>query len=148
MPLSTELGINIQSCRLDSLVFHRRGKPPEGKHEIESEVGLGVSEPEGDLLTVRLNYKMADAAVMDIDAAYVVVLQRTDKFEFDGDELTAWRHVAARLAPVILYPFVRETIATTLQKAGLEGPMPPILDFRRVFEPESIKFTGADRTPA
>jgi preprotein translocase subunit SecB len=145
MPLSSDLGIKVQACRLDSLVFHRRGMAPEGEHEIESEVGLGVSEPQGDLLTVRLNYKMVDASVMDIDAAYVVVLRRTEQFEFEGDELTAWRHVAARLAPVILYPFVRETIATTLQKAGLEGPMPPILDFRRVFDPESIKFTRTEQ---
>jgi preprotein translocase subunit SecB len=145
MPLSADLGIKIHSCRLDSLVFHRRGQPSESEHAIESEVGLGVSEPQGNLLTVRLNYRMADAAVMDIDAAYVVVLRRTEKFEFDGDELTAWRHIAARLAPVILYPFIRETIAATLQKAGLEGPMPPILDFRHVFDPANIKFAVAEQ---
>lgn len=142
MPLSSELGIKIQSCRLDSLVFHRRGKPAEGEHDIDSEVGLGVSEPQGDLLTVRFNYKMVDPSVMDIDAAYVVVLRKTEEFEFEGDDLNAWRQIAARLAPVILYPFVRETIATTLQKAGLEGPVPPILDFRNVFDPENIKFTA------
>lgn len=142
MPLSMELGIEIQSCRLDSVVFHRRGKPTAGEHDIESEVSLGVSEPQGDRLTVRLSYRMIDPGVMDIDVAYAVVLRRTGSFKFDGDELTAWRHVAARLAPVIVYPFVRETIATTLQKAGLEGPMPPILDFRQVFDPENIRFAA------
>lgn len=105
-----------------------------------------MSEPQEDLLTVRLRYRMIDPAVMDIDVAYAVVLRRTEKFEFDGDDLTAWRHVAARLAPVILYPFVRETIATTLQKAGLEGPMPPILDFRRVFDPANIRFAAGAAT--
>ncbi|MFC1531203.1 protein-export chaperone SecB [Gemmatimonadota bacterium] len=142
MPLSADLGIDIVSCRLDHIHFIRRGgsEDVDDSREVDTKVELGVAAPEGDTLSVRLKLTLDDAPVARISVAYVVTLRKTEQFRFEGSEADAWRNIAARLAPVILYPFLRETVATTLQKSGLPGPVPPILDFRRVFEPSEIKW--------
>lgn len=142
MPLKGELGLDVRSFRLDHLLFDRRGRPPEAKHQVDIQVGLGVVPPERDTILVRLEMKVRDESFMRIETAWVVELCKTSSFEFNGTEEEAWRHIAARLAPVLLYPFVRETIVSTLKKAGLDEPIPPILDFRQVFDPDSISLAA------
>ena len=142
MPPDAQLGIELVSHRLDELHFMREGQPDPGgpARPVDIQVQLSVSEPEGESLSVRVGLRMKDPSVMSIDAAYIVVLRMTDQFLFEGSVEEEWKKIASRLAPVILYPFLRETIASTLQKAGLEVPMTPILDFRRVFDPDQIRF--------
>lgn len=142
MPLKGELGLDVRSFRMDHLLFDRHGNPPMTEHQVDIHVGLGVVPPHQDTIQVRLEMKVLGESFMRVETAWIVELCKTAHFEFDGTEDEAWRHIAARLAPVLLYPFVRETIVSTLKKAGLDGPIPPILDFRRVFDPDSISLAN------
>lgn len=46
--------------------------------------------------------------------------------------------IATRIAPMTLYPFIREVITGTLVKANLPPLVPPIVDFNTLFNQEEI----------
>jgi preprotein translocase subunit SecB len=49
-----------------------------------------------------------------------------------------WRTLAARVGPVVLFPFVRETVAAATARSGFPAAIMPIISAGNLFDPATI----------
>lgn len=57
------------------------------------------------------------------------------------------QQVAARIAPVVAFPFVRETLSTLTGKSS-EAVLLPIMNIGTLFDPETVPVSGVGDQPA
>ncbi len=146
MPRVQEAAFQVVALSLQELSFERlEGAPPEGKHETPVEFGLSVGDPSSGSLPIRLAVTIDERPAYRLRVVYGAVFRPTEDAPDENRE-ASWRIVAARLAPTILYPFIRETIATVLQKAGLPALIAPVINFASLLPPEEIVFARAGET--
>jgi preprotein translocase subunit SecB len=98
---------------------------------------LELSRFSTNRLGVELTVEIKDFAPLQILAAYRCVFAIESDSEL-GDVEQELRLVAAQIGPSALYPFLREAIASTVAKAGLPAVVPPIVNFRGVFNPDEV----------
>jgi len=91
-----------------------------------------------DEIGVELSVGLKDLPGFEIEATYRARFQIISTEEVEDLEVTL-KTVAARIAPAALYPFVREVIASTLQRAGVSLPLLPVLNFGAMFDPETVE---------
>lgn len=107
--------------------------------------GLGLNRISFRALGVELSVEIKDFAPLSLRATYRSVFELADSV--DPHEVDSQlRFVAAQLGPSALYPFIRETVVTTAQKAGLPPLLPPIVNFRSVFDPGQISLPEPSTT--
>jgi preprotein translocase subunit SecB len=99
--------------------------------------GLGLNRISSHSLGVELSVEIKDFAPLSLRATYRAVFELADTVDPEAVD-SQLRFVAAQLGPSALYPFIRETVVTTAQKAGLPPLLPPIVNFRSVFDPNQI----------
>jgi preprotein translocase subunit SecB len=135
-----QVPLNISPPELNHLRFERKqGKGPEaGEFQVPLSTGLSVARFSEDEIGVELSVGIHDLPAFDIEASYRARFQIVSTEEFEDLE-TALKTVAARIAPAALYPFVRETLASTLQRAGISLPLLPVLNFGAMFEPATVE---------
>lgn len=118
-------------------IKHEGTSPDFDWENIPLSFNLGLSRFSTEQLGVELSIEI------DIPITYVIVVYRAtfeiEMLDSDPDDLEReLRVVAAQVAPSTLYPFIRETVTTTSVKAGLPPLVPPIINFRSLFDPTSI----------
>jgi len=61
-----------------------------------------------------------------------------------ADADTAFRHACARLAPTVMYPYVREALGSLGMKAQIPNFVLPIVNFGEVYDPAAIEVPAPD----
>ena len=140
MPSFPEAPVRVTLLRLHELEFEPLGGALPETNELPMELGLGVGEPQGGVLPVRLTVTVEASPCYRVSVTYEGRFAHLRAVQGAEDETGFWRVVASRLAPTILYPYIRETITTVLQKAGLPPLAVPILNFGEVFDVEKVVF--------
>ncbi|MCZ8203391.1 protein-export chaperone SecB [Gemmatimonas sp.] len=99
--------------------------------------GLGLNRITSHSLGVELSIEIKDFKPLTLRASYRAVFELEDSVD-PNDTDQQLRFVAAQVGPSILYPFIRETVVSTVVKAGLPPLLPPVVNFRSVFDPNQI----------
>lgn len=145
--VAPESPVQIESLSLMGVKFERADRLPDGATDVQGTFGLSAGEPENDRIRVDLEAKLEEkTGSYSVSVRYVVVLQKVGDFPEDREEEEYWETVGERIAPVVMYPYVRETMTSILSKAGLPPVMPAIIDFGRAkrVEPDTQEELGLD----
>lgn len=120
---------------LAELVFSSKsGRDPEKPPEFQINFGLVRLSASRISLLVAFDHDSEDVKLR------VVFRADFEATSEDEDErIRVFQHTAARVGPSVLFPFIRETVASTLAKAGFgDSLVPPLMDPRRVPEPDTF----------
>lgn len=122
--------------RLEFVRRDARGSSTEANLPFSFELGLNRFSHEqlGVELTVSTDESQPIYLVITYRAVFSAIVRDENGLDMEKE----WRHIAAQLAPVVLFPFIRETVATTTMKSGLPPLLPPIINFRNVFDPDEV----------
>lgn len=134
------VSIQLESLALRSVEFERLGPlSPGDDAALEANFSLQLGRPTEHSLSVDLSVEVEHPGVMKASVTYTAVFAQTSFLPGDRDPAEVWTQFAARNAPLVLYPYVRETMTMLTTKSGLPPFVPPILDFSRVFDPAVIQ---------
>lgn len=138
MQEQTDVGLKLTAPELWHLSFTRNELSEEFTSELPPILfGLGLNRISATALGVELSVELSDFKPLSLRVTYRAVFEITD--DKAPDEIDQQlRFVAAQIAPSVLYPFIRETVLTTALKAGLPPVLPPIVNFRSVFDPAQV----------
>jgi hypothetical protein len=106
------------------------GPVPE-ESPIQVKFNLTLARPHARHLIVALQAIIGGLAWSELIVAYRMAY--FIKGEIDDASLRKMLHqLGTHTGPAALYPFVREAVASTTQRAGLSGIALPIMDFARI----------------
>ncbi len=138
MQEQTDVRLKLSPPELWHLSFTRNELTEEFTSEPPSIIfGLGLNRISATSLGVELTVELTDFKPLSLRVTYRAVFEIADGETPDEIDLQL-RLVAAQIAPAVLYPFIRETVLTTALKAGLPPVLPPIVNFRSVFDPAQV----------
>lgn len=136
-----QLPIAISPPELWRLEFKRK-QVKEQDIEVGDEVplltGLSIARLATDEIGVELSLSIQELPQFAIEVSYRSRFQVQSTEQVD-DLAGMLKTIAARIAPATLYPFVRETVASVLARAGVDAPLLPVLNFAKMFDPDEIE---------
>lgn len=129
------------------LVHIKRGDEVQQEgHEPPFHLTLGVSRLAAGRIVVDLTLKSEDSGMLEFEIGYrlaiEVVPDQDQKESFEYDRVL--RDIAARIGPVVLYPYLRETLSSFSLKAGLTPLVLPVMNVGTLFDPETIELPPVD----
>jgi len=132
--------IRISQPELRILEFSRKEgiSPNEETVDASLEFSLGLNRPSRESVGVQLSVEVDNVPGVQMKVAYRIVatLQVPDDGPADLDQFL--KLAAVHVAPTILYPFLREAVASIAMRSGISGLVLPVVNFRQVFKPEEF----------
>lgn len=103
------------------------------------ELHLRVQRPKVDTVAVELVVESgeSDGADFSISCRVAITVEPTSDDELDHDAVL--RGVAARIGPVVVYPYIREFLSTLSQRSGMQPIVLPVMNIGLMFDPESVE---------
>lgn len=135
-------GAELKSVHLQDAHLRRLGSwPKSGKKapQFDTEFGLTAKRLTDSLLGVEFGVTVKRERVVDAHVKYRMTFEVQGEPGEERDSML--RGVAARLAPIVAYPYVRETITSLFLKAGGPHLILPVLNVGALFSPDEIKIT-------
>lgn len=147
-------GIAIEGIGLEVLEFHKTGsREPKPGDRIQSTVNFGLAlewvEP-GKALGAEFSATMDAEDIFRVHVVFRTVLRPSAQALANVvEEKTPkyWETIGARVAPTVLFPFVRETIATATARAGIPSAILPIVFPGQLFDPDKIVLAPVTDSP-
>jgi len=103
-------------------------------HQVEFKLNLGLNRLATNVLGVELSVQITNLPGVTLAVAYRSVIE-IDNPPVDPVALaSALKQVGGRVAPSLMYPFIREAIVSSLLRAQLPAFVPPIVNFADVFD--------------
>jgi len=141
------VGVQLTALFLRSLRFERLPQneaPAPTSGELDANIGLGVGRPARDRLNVELSVAFETPGAARVEVTYLAQFRRASDAPAETPEEDYWRAIAAQVAPVVLYPYIRETINSLTGKAGIPSMILPVVNFRAMFDPAEIAIPSFD----
>jgi preprotein translocase subunit SecB len=139
------VGVRLVGLYLHEMQFIRfEGTPREEISQIPLTFNISTAWLSLEQIAVRLMVSFEIRNVAKVSVAYVATFKDLDKDEEKPDMF--WRQVAARLAPTVIFPYVRETISSMAMKSGLSQLNLPVLNVSVLFDPSTIDFAPRPTT--
>lgn len=137
------IGVSVVSVALVTCVLERiqilSGETQDDALDITFKLGLG--RPSGNELVVQMTFRFERLHGLRLELTYGVHFRRTAPVE---DEDRYWRDVATQVAPVVLYPYVRETVTALTSRAAVPPVILPIVNFKTLIDPASLDIPRAE----
>ena len=135
-------GVRITAPALASLHFDWQGsRAPLEQHEGSLQVEYVLNVYRFDRLTIGVGFGVHVVGIDELTAS--AVFRMTAQLDPDspeaGEPETAFRQFAARVAPLAIYPFVREALASAAIRANLPSVVLPITNVGGIFTPDEIE---------
>jgi hypothetical protein len=119
--------------------------PADGAGTLSFKVGFNRTSRER--LGVEFSVVVEGLPALRLTATYRVVLEASPA-SLDDDEIElAMRQIGLRVAPTLVFPFARETLASVVQKAGLPALVLPLVNFSKVFDSEATHIPSYAASP-
>lgn len=132
------ISMQLKSVVLQRMTFERLGKRPrEAETGLEVRFSLSTRRPTEATLQVRLTLQLVHSEVFEGAVSYIGTFTRTGEPDANGEGQL--RYFAAKVAPTILYPYIRETVTSVVVKSGLPALMLPIINFADVFDLDDVE---------
>jgi len=126
----------ISGPEMQNLEF-RKGEnfiPPKDDSQVEIKLNLGLNRFSETVLGVELTMEIVEVPDLDVQVAFRAVFEIENPPEDSSMLDKHLLHLGGRVAPSLLYPFIREATISALQKALLAPIVPPIMNFDQVFD--------------
>jgi preprotein translocase subunit SecB len=107
--------------------------PPE-EYPISMQFGMALARMGREILGVELELRVPDVPGLKVRVVYRAVFEVVQAPEDEDALERQLRVLVTRTAPVFLFPFFRETVASIAQKTG-QSLMLPMVNFNSVFDP-------------
>ena len=134
--------------KLDAIYLHRvqlerLGAWPEGQEELDVSIkwGIGAVLLANGQLGVELGVKVEHEDMVALEVAYRMELSAAAEIPAKPGVEAFWRNAAARVAPIIAVPYIRETVHSLTGRALNESVLLPIANYGAYFKPEVIPLT-------
>lgn len=131
-------GVKLQAVYLDAANFLRLGGNPSPDSESKINFELTVGREGPDALSTRMILDVLTSGVLETRISYVAHFTRTGEMPPEKQS-EFWQQVVARLAPVILFPYIRETFSGFCSKSGIPNAILPIVNAGRIWDPKEIE---------
>jgi hypothetical protein len=129
------LAVNLHTVEYDYV----GGAIPRGSdREAPVQFSLVAHRPSKSHIIVEFGLKIHDAEMMKMNVVYRARFRRSDLPETLAERDEYWRIVCAKLAPIVMYPYIRETVHSLTSKSGLPNAILPVLNVGAIVEPASI----------
>ena len=141
-------GIRLHALTLHDVEFRRTGaKVPAADTEIPTLFQLGTTRLQAEALGVEFSLEVNLPDTFFARVVYRAVFVREGPPVSAEEEEAMWRAVAGRVAPMAIYPYIRETLSGLTARAGLPAVVLPILNIGGMFPPESIRIAAPEAAP-
>lgn len=132
----------LKSLTLQELRFERKGKWPDPDEGAGLELGANFALSAMRLAPGRLGVEFE--VTIEPEGVFTFAVSYRMTFEVDSpspdQELGVFRQVAARIAPIVAFPYIRETLTSMASKAGAPRMIAlPILNVGAFFDPDEIE---------
>lgn len=142
----------VSRAKLRSLILHHLSFTREGdwRERVSEDVGiqttfsLRATRLKNHRLGVEFGLRMGEEGLIDLEIEYRLVFELTQSPEDDAERDSDYRSIAARLAPTIALPYIRETIQSVTGKASSTPIVLPVLNIGAAFSPESVELEVED----
>jgi hypothetical protein len=138
-------GVRISQPRLSNLEFSWDGVPEAAiPNPVKFEFSMGFQRFSVYELGVEFRATLEEVPDLTASAAYRVTFALDPESPEGREPEKALRQIAARMAPVTLYPFCREALVSTAQRAGLLNVNAPISNVGLLWEPGELDIPAPD----
>lgn len=137
-------GIIITAPQLHTLEFRRESQEDSTSTEYETEFILGLNRFGFLRLGVEFGVTVEGIEGLHAQTTFRMVFTLKPESPEAKDPVKAFQGVAARLAPVAMYPWVRETLASIAMKAGVPNLVLPIRNVGGLWNPAEIEIPDAE----
>jgi hypothetical protein len=139
-----DIGVDASPPKLHRLEFVHEEEPiPEGT-QATIEYQLSVHRFSHLSIGVEFGASVQNVPGVAARAAFRMVFAiRPDSTDADDPE-RAFRSLAGRIAPVAMYPFIREALASAAVRAQLPELFLPIANVGALYDPDSIEIPAAE----
>lgn len=120
-------------------------QPAAPANEVPVELRIGLFRPSQTLLTVAVTVTVQLEEPFEVQATYAGEFELDEDVAEDDQERTL-QICAAQLAPLVLYPYLRETVMNLTSRARGDTAVLPILSFATT-NPEDIKIPPPINAP-
>lgn len=99
--------------------------------------GIGLNRFSRERIGVEFQMEVSVQSLLTINIAYRAIFD----FEMEGasdEEIEREMRSISRIGAQTLYPFIRESVVSLLQKAGMPPLVPPLINFQEMFNPDEI----------
>jgi preprotein translocase subunit SecB len=131
------VAVELIALNLHGVTFRMQGRGA-GVRDVRLNLSLNTGRPSSSDLLVRLTFSIEDADVFKAEAGYGLRFRLKEDAQLE-DVATYWRTVAAQLAPVITYPYVRELINSLGLQSGMGRALLPVMNIGAVISPDSVE---------
>lgn len=129
----------VAGPELTEISFRKLDNLTEGDSELGFRFNLGLTRFTQSDLGVELSMDLDNAPQLTARIAYRAIFRiMSTPTESDAEERYL-RRLGARVAPAVIYPFIRETFVAIFQKALFPPMVPPIINFETVFDLDSVQ---------
>jgi hypothetical protein len=132
-------GVVFTAPRLASLHFEVDGELDLNLEEIPTEFKLRVGRLSQLELFVEFGVEIVEIHGLTGLCIYRAEFSLKEGSPEAANAEEAFRSLAARLAPTLLYPFVREALHSAAARAHLPSIVAPIVNFSGVFDSASVE---------
>jgi hypothetical protein len=144
----SEVPIRVTTPELWQFEFVRNdlSDPKASWDEIPLEFALRITRVAAPAIGAELSLSINDSPLARINVSYralfEVVLPDASSETIEKE----LNRVISNLAAPTLYPFIRETVITTVAKAGLQRIGLPIVNFQRLFQEMELPAYNSEAT--
>jgi hypothetical protein len=131
-------GVRIGGPNLHTLRFSWGGTEPPELTTSEVEYTLGLHRFGRSEIGVEFGIRIEGVPDLEAEVSYRMIVSLKDGSSEAENPDTALRQIAARLAPVAIYPFLREGLASVATRAGIRDLILPIQNVGALFSPDEI----------
>lgn len=136
-------GVEISPPKLYELVFGFDGTGvPELAGRTQYKLTLNRLKPLE--LGVQFGVSVVNVPGLTLRATYRMIVSLREGSPEARDPERAFRGVATRIAPVAMYPFIREALLSAAQRALLPPIILPIMNVGLLWDPKEIKVPEVD----
>lgn len=133
-------GVKLESIYLHRVQMERIGPWPEDQDEVDLGIkwGIGAVRLRGGRLGVEIAVQINHDEMISLEVAYRMELAATGDIPQRPGPEAFWRDAAARVAPIIAVPYIRELVQSLSGRALNESVLLPIANYGAYFKPEEI----------
>jgi preprotein translocase subunit SecB len=133
-------GVKLEAIYLQRIQMERIGPWPEDHDELELGIkwGIGAVRLRNGRLGVEIAVQINQDEMISLEVAYRMELAATGDIPHRPGPDAFWRDAAAKVAPIIAVPYIREIVQSLSGRALNESVLLPIANYGAYFKPEEI----------
>ncbi len=139
MAKDVEITVEV-APQLWGIQFERSAASQEGEQPFPIDLGFGLTRFAKDVFGIELTVSAKDGAPASIKVSYRAVFRIHLQSQADTSDYDAVvRDVLLYTGPSVIYPYIRETVASLFQKSGLQTVTLPLVNFYQIVDPSRVE---------